>query len=188
MYRSMLAGAMLAAAMTTLSAAGANAQQFQANLTGFEEVGGLGAGETGAVRSASKGTLTLNLNQQLGTLNYTLTYSPGLTTAVTQAHIHFGKIHVAGGVIVFLCTNLGNGPAGTPTCPNPSGTVSSSVTGGNVVGPAAQNIPAGDFAGLVDALLSDTAYGNVHTTKFPSGEIRGQILQSENQQGNQNQP
>jgi hypothetical protein len=48
-----------------------------------------------------------------------------------------------------------------------------------VVGPAAQNIPAGDFDGLLAAIQSDTAYGNIHTKNFPAGEIRGQILPSE---------
>ena len=36
------------------------------------------------------------------------------------------------------------------------------------------------------ALLSNTAHGNIHTTSFPKGEIRGEIRQPENQQG-QNQ-
>jgi hypothetical protein len=44
-----------------------------------------------------------------------------------------------------------------------------------VVGPAAQNIPPGDFAAVVAALASNTVYGNIHTTKFPAGEIRGQV-------------
>jgi hypothetical protein len=39
-----------------------------------------------------------------------------------------------------------------------------------------QNITtAGNFNALIAALESDTAYGNIHTTNFPSGEIRGQI-------------
>ena len=193
MYRSMLAGAMLAAAVTTLSAAGANAQQFQTTFSGFEEVGALNA-ETGAILSGGKATLSLNLNQQAKSLTYTLTYSglsdTTLTTPklVTQAHIHFGKVHVPGGVIVFLCTNLNNGPMGTPTCPQtpPTATVTGMLTPASVVGPAAQTpSPPFDFDGLVAALLSNTAYGNIHTTKFPAGEIRGQIHQSDNQQGNQ---
>jgi hypothetical protein len=195
MYRSMLAGAILAAAVTAMSAAGANAQQFQTTFSGFEEVGALNA-ETGAVLSPGQATLALNLNQQAKSLTYTLTYSglsdTALTTPklVTQAHIHFGKVHVPGGVIVFLCTNLGNGPAGTPACPQtpPTATVTGMLTPASVVGPAAQTpSPPFDFDGLVAALLSNTAYGNIHTTKFPAGEIRGQIHQSDNQQGNQNQ-
>jgi hypothetical protein len=38
-----------------------------------------------------------------------------------------------------------------------------------------QNVAAGDFNALVAALESNTAYGNIHTANFPSGEIRGQI-------------
>jgi hypothetical protein len=168
MYRhSVLAGAILAAAVTAVSAAGANAQQFQANFSGFQEVGALNA-ETGAILSNGQATLALNLNQPAGTLTFTLAFS-GLSAPVTQAHIHFGKVHVPGGVIVFFCTNLNNGPAGTQACPAGGGTVSGTITGANIVGPAAQHIPAGDFAGLVAALLSNTAYGNIHTTNFPAG-------------------
>ena len=41
MYRSMLAGAILAAAVTAMSAAGANAQQFTADLRGVNEIGSI---------------------------------------------------------------------------------------------------------------------------------------------------
>jgi len=50
---------------------------------------------------------------------------------------------------------------------------------GSVVAVPGQNITAGNFNALVAALESDTAYGNIHTTNFPSGEIRGQIRQEE---------
>jgi hypothetical protein len=190
--RSVLAGAILAAAATTVSAGCANAQQFQAIFSGFQELGALNA-ETGAILSPGQATLALNLNQKVGTLAYTLTYS-GLSTTlqtVTQSHIHFGKVHVPGGIIVFLCAAPGiPAPAGTAVCSNNTGTntVSGTITGGNIIGPAKQNITPGDFNGLVAALLSDTAYGNIHTTTFPAGEIRGQIHMAEDQQGqNQNQ-
>jgi hypothetical protein len=93
---------------------------------------------------------------------------------VTQAHIHLGKIHVPGGVMVFFCTN-GSGPPGTPACPATGGTVTGTWTAASVVGPTAQNVTAGDFSALIDALNSNTAYANIHTTKFPAGEIRGQV-------------
>jgi len=116
------------------------------------------------------------------------TTSPN-TGTVTQAHIHFGKSRDSGGIMVFFCSNLGNGPTGTQKCPLNSGTVTGTWTAASVVGPAAQNIAAGNFAGLVDALNSNTAYANVHTTFYTAGEIRGQVhrVEQENQgnQGNQ---
>jgi hypothetical protein len=65
---------------------------------GFNEVGGLNA-ETGAVLSDGKATLQLKLNRAEQSIAYTLNYS-GLGTAVTQAHIHFGQVHMPGGVMV----------------------------------------------------------------------------------------
>jgi len=176
MSRNLFAGSMLAAVMFLLLSVPARAQEYSVKLTGFQEVGGLGAGETGAILSTGKATLKLTLDKTAQTLSYTLTYS-GLTN-VLQSHIHFGKKHVAGGIMVFFCSNLGNGPAGTPACPDDTSgevTVTGTVTAAGVVGPTAQNVAAGDFAGVVAALASDTAYANIHTKQFPAGEIRGQI-------------
>jgi hypothetical protein len=78
--------------------------------------------------------------------------------------------------MVFFCSNLNNGPSGTPVCPIPSGTVTGTINAASVVGPAAQGVMAGNFAAVLAALQSDTAYGNIHTKNFPSGEIRGQIV------------
>jgi len=63
--------------------------------------------------SCAFGTRKLALDVENDHLTYKLTYS-GLSPSVTQAHIHFGKRHVGGGIMVFFCTNLGNGPAGPP--------------------------------------------------------------------------
>ena len=165
----------LSVAVCTLvaSALPVQADPFSTTLSGFEEIGAL-ASPTGAILTDGEGSLQLDLDEGSQTLNYTLTYS-GLTSSVTQAHIHFGKVHVAGGIFVFLCTNLGNGPAGTPLCPAAGGTVSGTITAAGVLGVAAQNVTAGDFDAVVQIITSDTAYANVHTTKFPAGEIRGQI-------------
>ena len=77
--------------------------------------------------------------------------------------------------MVFFCSNLANPPAGTQPCPADGGTVTGTITAASVIGPTAQNVTPGDFDALSDALESDTAYGNIHTMKFPAGEIRGQI-------------
>ena len=145
----------------------ANAVEFSAKLVGFEEV-------PAAIFSQGSGRLDLQLNKNARTITFKLTFS-GLSAPVTQSHIHFGKRHVAGGVTVFFCTNLSNGPAGTQACPAGGGTVTGTVVGANVLAIAAQAMPAADFDALVTLLQTDTAYANVHTTNFPAGEIRGQI-------------
>jgi hypothetical protein len=168
-----LVSAAFGTAALMLVGAPADASEFSAKLSGFAEV-------PAAILSNGRGTVSLVLDKRAGTLTYNLTYS-GLGSAVTQAHIHFGKIHVAGGIIVFFCSNLASPPPppGTPACPPNGGTVTGTVTAASVVGPAAQNIQPGIFAGLVAALASDTAYANVHTVNFAAGEIRGQIRHGE---------
>lgn len=97
---------------------------------------------------------------------------------VTQSHIHFGARAQTGGVSVFLCSNLGNGPAGTQACPasapedNP---LTGVATAANVIGPVGQGIAAGEFAELLAAIRAGVAYVNVHSTKYPGGEIRAQF-------------
>jgi hypothetical protein len=165
----------LSVAVCTLAALAlpVQADPFSATLSGFEEIGALNS-NTGAILTDGEGSLQLDLDEGSQTLNYTLTYS-GLTSNVTQAHIHFGKVHVAGGIFVFLCTNLGNGPAGTPACPPAGGTVSGTITAAGVLAVPGQNITAGDFDAVIQIITSDTAYANIHTVHFPAGEIRGQI-------------
>jgi hypothetical protein len=157
----------------------ANAEHFSATYSGFEELGEIGAGETGAIYSpAGTATLDLDLDSKAGTITFKVKYS-GLTSAVTQAHIHFGKEHVAGGIMVFLCSNLPNPPVGTKPCPTPSGKVTGTITSASVLAIPTQNVAVGDFSALVAALVSNTAYANIHTVNFPSGEIRGQILKGD---------
>jgi CHRD domain len=174
-----LALAALTAAPLMLLGANASAEEFSGKFSGFEETGplpGPTAAETGAILSPGTATVSLDLNRNARTITFKLTYS-GLSAPVTQAHIHFGKRHVPGGIMVFFCTNIipPNGPAGTQACPASGGTVTGMFTGASVVGPKAQNINPGDFDALVAALESNTAYGNIHTMNFPSGEIRAQI-------------
>jgi hypothetical protein len=77
---------------------------------------------------------------------------------------------------VFLCTNLGNGPEGTPPCPAAPATVTGTITPDQVTGlAAAQGIEAGEFDEVVKAIRAGKTYVNVHSVKWPGGEIRGQI-------------
>lgn len=175
MHRIMLPLVACALALAAVPArADRDHDRFSAKFSGFEEVGGVGAGQTGAILSGGKATLALDLDRQNQVLGFTLEYS-GLGAPVTQAHIHFGKRHVGGGIIVFFCSSLASPPAGTQACPAGGGTVTGTITPASVIGPAAQGVTPGNFDALVEALDSDTAYGNIHTTAFPAGEIRGQI-------------
>ena len=76
---------------------------------------------------------------------------------------------------MFLCSNLGNGPAGTQPCPAGPATVTGTLTAADVVGPAAQGIAAGEFEELLRAIRARVTYVNVHSSKFPAGEIRSQL-------------
>ena len=71
----------------------------------------------------------------------------------------------------------------TPPCPANSGTVTGTWTKANVIAIPGQNVEAGNFDALVEALQSNTAYANIHpvplpgatNTAYPGGEIRGQV-------------
>jgi hypothetical protein len=171
MYR-MLSTVLIAAILAPAAMASGPAR-FHAALSGFEEVGALN-NETGAILSEGHGTLELKLDRAAQTLWFTLTFD-NLSAPVTVSHIHFGKKHVAGGVMVVFCSNLASAAPGTQPCPANGGTVTGSITAANVLAIAGQHVSAGDFDALVDALESNTTYVNVHTTNFPAGEIRGEI-------------
>jgi hypothetical protein len=96
--------------------------------------------------------------------------------AVTQSHIHIGQRHVSSGVTMFLCQTATNqDPTGlAPTCPQ-SGTVTGVLQAANVIGPAGQGIAAAEFTEVLAALRAGVTYANVHSTKFPTGEIRAQL-------------
>jgi hypothetical protein len=132
-----------------------------------------GNAEVPVVSSFAKGTFTGTLNEDFTELAYTLEYAGAGN--VLQAHIHIGQAGVNGGITIFFCTNLGNGPAGTPACPADSASLSGTATAADVVGPAGQGVPAGNFFRVQRALRQGVAYANVHTPAFPGGEIRGQI-------------
>ena len=149
------------------SMAEAQERKFQATVIGFEEVP--------ALSTPAGGIFDMRIDFGDTGFNYTLTYS-GLVGNVLQAHTHFGQKGVNGGIVVFFCTNLGNGPPGTQACPQ-AGTITGRITPVDVgAGAAAQGITVGEFAELLKAIRAGIAYVNVHSSVFPGGEIRGQIV------------
>jgi hypothetical protein len=159
------------------------------DLSGFNEVQGPTLG-IGTIFSTGRGQLTLKINKQIREIVYELTYEfPDVadtpivgTQFVNQAHFHAGQKHTTGSIYVWLCQSADNpAPAAvapsTPTCPSPSGTVAGSITPAKVLALPTQGFPGGEagFDALLAALGSGVIYANVHTDRFPAGEIRGQI-------------
>ncbi len=139
-------------------------------LTGYQEATPAG------VSSPATGSFEATIDDDAQTIDYTLSYD-GLEAPALFAHIHFGNRFTSGGVSAFLC-----GGGGKPACPTPGGTVSGTITAADVVGPTGQGIEAGAFGELVDAIRAGVTYANVHSTKFPAGEIRGQVNDDDQRQ------
>ena len=141
-------------------------------LTGYEEVP--------SVSTQANGQFSARIRNN-NNIEWQLSYSD-LEGAVQQSHIHFGQAGVNGGISVFLCTNLGNGPAGTQPCPAPPAIISGTIVAADV----SPNIPAtqaartqglntGEIEELIAAMRAGATYVNVHSTLWPGGEVRSQI-------------
>ncbi|HET7726600.1 MAG TPA: CHRD domain-containing protein [Candidatus Limnocylindrales bacterium] len=116
-----------------------------------------GSQEVPAVAGSGTGDTTVVISADGSRITYVVTYS-GLSGPVVAAHIHTGAAGTNGGVILPLT----HGPSpmvGTLTAANftPSGAVAT-------------------FGDAVAAIRAGTAYVNLHTAAYPSGEVRAQLL------------
>jgi hypothetical protein len=161
---------------------------FTAQLSGFQEAP--------VVVSAGTGHARLTISDDETSIAWELTYSglEGSTIPngqVTQAHIHVGQRNVSGGIAVFFCGGpLPPGPITRPACPA-SGTISGTWHAEDVVGPTAQGVDPTNpnnenaFERLIKAIRSSRAYANVHSTRSPAGEIRGQLVRAHDDNDNE---
>jgi hypothetical protein len=161
-----------AAAIGTVAVAGGG-KQIREDLTGYQEVP--------AISTDGNGSFKAKIDRGGDEIEYRLRYAD-LEGDVLQAHIHIGQRAVNGQIVAFLCSNLGNGPAGTPPCPPAPATVVGTIEPADVVNTtnpppatAGQGIEAGAFDELVDAIRAGATYANVHSSKWPGGEIRAQL-------------
>ncbi len=140
-------------------------QQFTAHLMGLNEVPSL--------NSPAHGDLTLTVGN--GQLTWSLTYA-GFVNQPSQAHVHVGQPGVSGGVSFFFC----GGPK--PACPSSASgpvVITGTVLPADILGPTAQGFAAGDLNSVVKAIEAGFTYANMHTSVFPAGEIRGQLVSGE---------
>jgi hypothetical protein len=167
-------GGVLMLALGTYALAGGGSGGGNGRLIGYQEVP--------SVSTVASGDFDARIVSS-SRIEWKLSYR-GLEGAVQQAHIHFGQRSVNGAVSVFLCTNLGNGPAGTQACPASPATISGTIQASDVTGgAAAQGIAAGELGELIAAIRAGKTYANVHSTKFPGGEIRAQLRGSRGGRG-----
>jgi hypothetical protein len=158
----------LALATTAMASA---QEHFSALLRGYQETPGNAS--TGRAR------IDLTISADETEISYTITY-PSVPGSVTQAHLHFGQPAIAGGIFLWICSNLGNGPAGTQACPDPPATLTGTWTAADVTaGAKSQGILPGTFRQVLRGIRSGMVYANIHSVQYGPGEIRGQILPSQ---------
>jgi hypothetical protein len=143
-----------------------------ARLNGYQE-----GGPGGSISTTGFGSFHVKFNKNM-TADYVLSYRD-VETPVSQAHIHFGQRSVNGPVTVFLCRNPQTAPPPSPNqaCPPTTGTVRGTFTPADMVpqNPDRGIEPVTGWNELVAAVEVGHTYANVHSTRFPGGEIRGQI-------------
>jgi hypothetical protein len=155
--------AVAALMLAGLAIADPHGRNFKASLDSYHET-------SLSLSTSGTGSFRARLNHDGDQLTYELQYSGLEGGNVLFAHVHLGQIGTTGGVMFFLC-----GGGGRPACPNPPATVTGTVTASDVIGPSGQGVAPGEFQEAIDAMRDGAAYANVHTTVYPSGEIRGQI-------------
>jgi|WetSurMetagenome_2_1015567.scaffolds.fasta_scaffold00939_17 hypothetical protein len=128
---------------------------FVATLTGGEGVP--------AVMTDAKGRAAFHLSKDGMSLRYRVWVKK--IESVTAAHIHTGKIGQNGPPIALIKIS-GSKPGMF------SGTLAKGVITDNELMTSFKGKTLND---LLDAIKSGDTYVNVHTTKYPDGEIRGQL-------------
>lgn len=154
--------ASLTVGMLIGTAALASAQgQFKTVLSGYDEAP--------ALATAASGEVSVEVTKDRSALNVTLTFS-GLEGVAQSAGLYFGKPALNGGLAAIVCG------APKPACPiGADATVTASVGANDVLAIPSQGLAAADLDALVRALENGAVYVNVLSTKYPAGEMRGQL-------------
>ena len=124
------------------------------------------------VNTDANGTITIQGNNQ--SLNYQLALND--ISNVTGAHIHFGNDDENGKIVVSLLRS--NSPSGLEV-----ETLGGNFTADDVQGPLA-GLPLEQLIGFMG---NGSTYVNVHSIEFPLGEIRGQIEELEEDEGEEDE-
>src|SRR5215467_1939754 len=178
--RILIASAIILVAIAAVVVLSQNRRQIKEFLSGYQEAP--------PVSTQAGAEFHAQISKDETEITYQLTYHD-LEALVTQSHIHFGQPGVSGAIEIWLCGNADRlaapPPAGVQRCPDPptggTATITGTLTAADVTGQplnglnGGQGIQPGEFAEVIRALKAGMTYVNVHSQKFPGGEIRGQI-------------
>jgi hypothetical protein len=146
-----------------------------ADLSGAQEVTPPDAPTTPSpgVTTEATGDVQVRVAEDLSSFAFTLNVSNG--TGVTQAHLHCGRPGQNGPVVVFLSPLNEQGQdvngllaEGTRTNAN--------IEAGAEACEALIGRPVRNVASLTAAAFDGLIYANVHTLANPAGEVRGQLI------------
>lgn len=151
-------------------------RNIQETLTGDQEA-------PAVISTTGHGSFKARINQDETAIAYTLSFD-ALEGDVWHAHIHLGHEQNNGSIVLWLCqTALYVSPSpSTPQCFDPlnlasarSNTVSGVLTAADVVPVPSSGIGSNEFSEVIALIRAGKAYVNVHSSRFPPGEIRSQI-------------
>ena len=184
-----VACAVIAVAGSAIAFSGDGSGRFRESLSGLKEAAAI-------VSTTGTGTFRAVINDDETEIRYELKFRD-LEGDVRQAHIHIGWPQNSGGIVLWLCDTTANPSptANTPDCTSNdptdlrNGHVTGTLTQADVQNVAASGIAGptattdGEFAEVVALVRAGATYVNVHSVKFPPGEIRSQIANRNDHDG-----
>jgi len=124
----------------------------------------------GPVATGASGVLELNPSIDGTSINYNVDIK-GVGSAVEKVHIHLGP-STAQGPLMFALHDIANdGPFVNPK----QGTISLVDLKLDPVALTLETLGIADMSTVINNLQRGNAYVNIHTTIYPSGELRGQM-------------
>ena len=165
----------------------ANELKFEADLSGAQEV----TSPAGGVVADTTGTIEVEFDKALTEAQFRLAVRSG--TGIVQAHFHCASAGVNGRVVAILF-----GPVDPPVDVI-EGSIEGTLDNSDIISPdtpdtpdtpetiVACGVPLNNIASLAFAMRAGKIYANVHSTSFPAGVIRGQLLEDEDEDDGLNQ-
>lgn len=149
----------------------ANELKFDSSLSGAQEI----TSPAGGVVTDTTGEIEVEFDKALTQATFRLTARNG--TGIIQAHFHCASAGMNGPIVAFLF-----GPIASPGIDVGEGSVQDVLDNSDIRSPEtpedieACGVPLNNIASLAFAMRAGKIYANVHSSAFPAGVMRGQLL------------